>query len=141
METTNANYLFTEYAKMIEKFKLPGVDLSALLETQRKDIEALASANAAAIAGMRTLGQKQAQILQTTMAQVQSLVTQLSASGATPPANASEVVQQTLHKALADMQELANTAYKSQTDSFAIVSNRVMEHVAELKGLLQNPKS
>jgi phasin family protein len=140
METTNPNHLFAEYTKMIEKFKLPGVDLSAVLESQRKDIEALAQANAAAIAGMQTLGQKQAEILQSTMAQVQSLVSQLATSGATPSSSAGELVQQALHKTLADMQELADTAYKAQSESFAVVSKRVSEHVDELKALLQAKK-
>ncbi|HLX03826.1 MAG TPA: TIGR01841 family phasin [Trinickia sp.] len=140
METTNPNSLFAEYAKMIEKFKLPGIDVSAVLESQRKDIEALAAANATAISGMQTLGQKQAEILQSTMSQVQSLVTQLTTAGATPSSSAGELVQQALHKALADMQELADTAYKTQSDSFAVVSKRVSEHVEELKALLQAKK-
>ena len=141
MESTNPNSLFAEYAKMMEQFKLPGIDVSALLESQRKDIEALAQANATALAGMQTLGQKQTEILQSTMSQVQQLVKQVVASsGAAPSAGANELVQQALHKAIADMQELADTAYKTQSDSFAVVSRRVSEHVEELKALMQAKK-
>jgi phasin family protein len=71
---------------------------------------------------------------------VQSLVAQFASSGATPSSNAGELVQQALHKTLADMQELADTAYKTQSDSFAVVSKRVSEHVEELKALLQLKK-
>jgi phasin family protein len=140
MESTNPASLFAEYTKMIEQFKLPGIDVSAILESQRKNIEALAAANATALSGMQTLGQKQAEILQSTMGQVQSLVAQVIASKAVPSANAGELVQQALHKALADMQELADTAYKTQSDSFAVVSKRVTEHIEELKTLLQAKK-
>ncbi|TKC81713.1 phasin family protein [Trinickia terrae] len=140
MESTNPNNLFNEYAKMIEQFKLPGIDVSSVMESQRKDIEALAAANATALSGIQALGRKQAEILQSTMSQVQSLVTQLAQSGATPQAGAGELVQQALHKALADMQELADTAYRTQSDSFAVVSKRVSEHVEELKALLQAKK-
>lgn len=139
MESTNPNSLFTEYTKMMEQFKLPGIDVSAVLESHRKNIEALAAANATALSGMQTLGQKQAEILQSTMTQVQSLVAQLVASKG--PSNAAgELVQQALHKALADMQDLADTACKTQSDSFALVSKRVTEHIEELKALLQ-PKT
>jgi phasin family protein len=140
MESTNPANLFAEYTKMIGQFKLPGVDVAAILESRRKDIEALAQANSAAIAGVQSLGQKQAEILRTTMTELQSLVAQLGTQGAVPGAKAGEVVQQALQKALVDMQELADTAYRAQSDSIAVVTKRVAEHVEELKALLQPKK-
>ncbi|OAJ55071.1 chemotaxis protein [Paraburkholderia ginsengiterrae] len=140
MESTNPNSLFAEYTKVLGQFKLPGVDVAALLATRRKDIEALAEANTTALAGVQSLASKQAEILRTTMAELQTLVTRLTPAGGQTAANTGEVVQQALHKALADMQELADTAYRAQTDSFAVVTKRVAEHVEELKSLLQPKK-
>ena len=60
--------------------------------------------------------------------------------GGQPAANTGEVVQQALNKALVDMQELADTAYRAQADSVAVVTKRVAEHVEELKTLLQPKK-
>ena len=140
MESTNPTHLFAEYTKVMGQFKLPGVDVAAILESRRKDIEALAQANSAALAGVQSLGLKQAEILRTTMTELQSLVAKLGAQGAAPGANAGEVVQQALHKALVDMQELADTAYRAQSDSIAVVTRRVAEHVEELKTLLQPKK-
>ena len=140
MESTNPTHLFAEYTKVMGQFKLPGVDVAAILESRRKDIEALAQANSAALAGVQSLGLKQAEILRTTMTELQSLVAKLGAQGAAPGANAGEVVQQALHKALVDMQELADTAYRAQSDSIAVVTKRVAEHVEELKALLQPKK-
>ncbi|MGF6732027.1 phasin family protein [Paraburkholderia youngii] len=140
MESTNPTHLFAEYTKVLGQFKLPGVDVAAILEARRKDIEALAQANSAALAGVQSLGLKQAEILRTTMTELQSLVAKLGAQGAAPGANAGEVVQQALHKALVDMQELADTAYRAQSDSIAVVTKRVAEHVEELKALLQPKK-
>jgi phasin family protein len=140
MESTNPNSLFAEYAKVIGQFKLPGIDVAALLESRRKDIDALAQANTTALAGMQSLAHKQSEILRTTMTELQSLVTRLSASGNKPAENTGEVVRQALHKALVDMQELADTAYRAQSDSFAVVTKRAAEHVEELKALLQAKK-
>jgi phasin family protein len=140
MESTNPTNLFAEYTKVLGQFKLPGVDVAAILESRRKDIEALAQANSAALAGVQSLGLKQAEILRTTMTELQSLVAKLGAQGAAPGANTGEVVQQALHKALVDMQELADTAYRAQSDSIAVVTKRVAEHVEELKALLQPKK-
>ena len=138
MESTNPNSLFTEYMKIVKQFKLPGIDASAVLESRRKDIEALAAANTTALSGMQSLGQKQAEILSATLTRLQSLVAQQGGSASKPAAG--EAVQQGLHKALADMQELAETAYRAQADSYAVISKRVAENVEELKALLKPAK-
>ncbi|MFL9937152.1 phasin family protein [Paraburkholderia sp. RL18-103-BIB-C] len=135
MESTDPNSLFAEYIKLIKQFKLPGIDVSTVLESRRKDIEALAAANTTALTGMQSLGQKQMEILSATMTRLQSLVAQQSGAQSKPAAG--EAMQQALHKALADMQELAETAYRAQADSYAVISKRVAENVEELKALLQ----
>jgi phasin family protein len=137
MESMNPNTLFAEYTKMIGQFKLPGVDIGALMESQRKDIEALANANTTAIAGVQALGQKQVEILRETMAGVQTLLSQVASKGAEPGSQTGELVQNALHKALTDMQELADTAYRAQSESMAVLTKRAAEHVEELKTLLQ----
>jgi hypothetical protein len=138
MESTNPNSLFAEYIKIVKQFKLPGIDASAVLESRRKDIEALAAANTTALSGMQSLGQKQAAILGATLTRLQSLVAQQGGTESKPAAG--EAVQQALHKALADMQELAMTAYRAQADSYAVISKRVAENVEELKAILKPAK-
>ena len=140
MEQPNAANPFGEFTKMLEQFKLPGFDVPAIMEARRKDVEALVTANQTALQGMQSLGQKQAEMLRTTLGELQSLVNQMSASGAPQAANMAELVQQTLHKALADMQELAQAAYQTQAETYAVVTKRVEENIQELKTLLQQKK-
>ena len=140
MEQPNAANPFGEFTKMLEQFKLPGFDVPAIMEARRKDVEAMVTANQTALQGMQSLGQKQAEMLRTTLGELQSLVNQMSASGAPQAANMAELVQQTLHKALADMQELAQAAYQTQAETYAVVTKRVEENVQELKTLLQQKK-
>jgi phasin family protein len=141
-EQFNPTKMLAEFTKMMEQFKLPGIDVAAIMEARRKDFEALAVANQAALQGMQSLGQKQAEILQTTLTQLQSLVQQVTLSGSATEksAKAGELVQQALHNALANMQELAEAGYKAQSDTFAIVSKRVQENIQELQALLQPKK-
>ncbi|NPT62498.1 TIGR01841 family phasin [Paraburkholderia elongata] len=139
MESTNPNSIFAEYQKLIGQFKLPGIDVSAVLEARRKDVEAIAQANTTVLAGVQLLAQKQSEILRSTLTELQSLAIRAAQSGQSA-AKAGEVVQQALHKALVDMQELADTACKAQSDSMAVVTKRVAEHVEELKAALQ-PKT
>jgi phasin family protein len=138
-ESTPTN-LFGEFTRMIEQFKLPGIDVGAIIEARRKDIEALATANRTALEGIQSLGHKQAEILRTTMDELQSLEKHVTASGSAPSASTSEVVQQAVQKAFANMRELAEAAYKSQSDTFTVVNQRVQENMQELKTLLQPKK-
>jgi phasin family protein len=140
MERPDAANPFGEFTKMLEQFKLPGFDVPAIMEARRKDVEALVTANQAALQGMQSLAQKQAEMLRSTLGELQSLAGQFSASGGTPSAQTAELVQQTLHKALADMQQLAQAAYQSQAESYAVIAKRVEENVQELKTLLQPKK-
>ena len=137
--TTPTN-LFGEFGKLIEQFKLPGIDVNALMEARRKDIEALAAANRVAMEGIQSLSQKQAEILRTTMDQLQSLVKQVTTAGSATSAGTGEVVQQALQKAFANMRELAEAAHKSQFDALAVVRQRVHENIEEVKMLLQPKK-
>lgn len=140
MESITPNNLFTQYTSMIKQFRLPGLDLSAVLESRRKDIEALLAANSTALTGMQALGQKQADILRAAMADAQSLIVQRTAADAKASGSAGEVVQQSLRKAVTNMQDLADTLYKTQADCFAAISKRVTENVEELKARLQPAK-
>jgi phasin family protein len=140
MAATQPGNIFGEYTKLITQFKLPGVDIAAILESRRKDIEALAEANMTALAGVQQLGQKQVDIVRSTMTELQSLVTRLRTPGSESPVAAGEGVQKALQKAFVDMQELADAAYRAQTDSIAVVTKRFAEHVEELKVLVQPKK-
>lgn len=139
MERPDAANPFGDFTKMLEQFKLPGFDVPAIMEARRKDVEALVTANQAALQGMQSLAQKQADMLRSTLGELQTLASQFSATGGAP-AQTAELVQQSLHKALADMQQLAQAAYQSQAESYAVIAKRVEENVQELKTLLQPKK-
>ena len=132
--------LIAEFQKLIEQCKLPGVDMNAVLEARRKDLEAWMAANRSALEGMQALGQKQAETLRNTAEQLQTIVKQLASTGSATAASTGETMQQALHKTFANMQELAEAARKSQSDAFSIISRRVHENMDELRNLLQPKK-
>ena len=54
---------FGDFTKMIQQFKVPGFDVAPIIESRRKDMEALVQANKAAYEGMQALARKQTEIL------------------------------------------------------------------------------
>ena len=130
--------LMSEFTKLFEQFKVPGIDFNAVLESRRKDIDALAAANRTALEGVQALGQKQIDVLKTTIDEVQAMLKQSKDMAA--PAAARDLVNQAVQRAFTNMRELADVAYKSQSEAVAVVSRRVQENIEELKTLVHAKK-
>src|SRR6476646_4080256 len=58
---------FEDLKKLIEKFQLPSVDIDALIDWQRKDMEALTEANRQAPEGLKALVERRNEILRETL--------------------------------------------------------------------------
>ena len=128
-----------DITKIIEQFKLPGVDLSSMVEARRKDIEALTEVNKIAVEAVQTMAKKQVEILQQTMQELQS-ATKTMAGNPLEGGSKSEFVQHAFDKAFGYMRELAEVTRKSQTEALEVINNRVHENVKELKSLVQSKK-
>ena len=127
---------FADLAKMFEQFKIPGVDMTAIVDARRKDVEALTQVNQAAYESMQAMARKQADMLAQAMQGAQDAARQ-AASGAGDPAKQTELARKAYEKAVTDMKELAEIARKSQADALAIVSQRANQQVEEFKKLMQ----
>lgn len=125
-----------DLTKMFEGMKMPGFDMTAMMDTQKKNVEALVAANRAAAAGYQDFYKKQMAIFEETMsaaqAQMASMGENLGPDAATKQADLYKVA---FEKALANMTELAEAAKKANEEAFAIVSARVKESLAELQAL------
>ena len=137
----NPNMPFMDVKELLAQFKVPGVDINALMEARRKDIEALVTANRQAYEGMQLLAHRQAEMLKEAMAEWQA-ATEDMMSGKSPGTGAAkqaELGKQTFEKALANMRELAEMATKSQSEAWEVVTRRFHENLEELKKLM-HPK-
>jgi hypothetical protein len=137
MESTAQNSILAHYTSLLGKFRVPGFDLDAVIESRRKDVDALATLTTTALAGIQSLGEKQADIARTTMSQLQTLVTKPDASPVGASASVGDMVRQALVGTVSNMQEFTGTAWKIPSASFAVVSSRVAENVEEFKAMLQ----
>ena len=127
---------FGDVKKMIEQLKMPGVDMTALVDARRKDIEALVAANAAAFEAMQALGRKQTEMMAQAMQGMQAAAK--SAAGSVGDSvKQTEVARKAFEKTLADMKELAEMARASQADALAHLTKRGGEHLQEIKKLMQ----
>jgi len=131
---------FTDFTKLLEQYKLPGVDMSALIAARRKDIEALTEANKVAYAGMQALVQKQTEILSKSMQDMQAATQKMTASGnpADVMTKQGEFVQQGLQTAFNNMRELAEMAQKAQAEALAVITRRAEQSMEEARNLMKD---
>lgn len=124
---------FGDLTKMLEQFKVPGVDMSALVESRKKDIEAIVEANKIAYDSMQALARKQTEMLRQAMQDIQ----EAAKAGIGDPRKQADVARNACVKALEDMKDLAEIARKSQADTMASITQRANDHVDEIKKMLQ----
>ena len=122
---------FGDMKKMLEQFKMPGVDMTAILESQRKDVEALVEANKSAYEAMQAIARKQTEMMAESVQ-----VMQEAAKSASDPAKQTEVVRSAFEKTIADMKELAEMARRSQSDAMTHISQRAAQHMEEIRKMM-----
>lgn len=143
MATTNQPAMnlpdaFGNLTKMLEQFRLPGVDTEDILEARRKDIEALVQANQALYDGMQALANKQGELLKVAMEDIQSAVKGATGgAGVSDPAKQGELARKAYDKVLGDMKDLAEIARSSQADAMAKITQRGTEHLDEVKKMMK----
>ena len=124
---------FASIKQMLEQFKMPGVDLQAIGEARRKDLEALMTANKTAVAAMQELAKKQTEMFTAAM---QNMQTSLQSMG--DPMKQTELARNAYESTVKQMQELAALAQKAQSDAAAAITKRVQQSMEEMKALLQS---
>ena len=135
MDMSNA---LGDLTKMLEQFKLPGVDTKEIVEARRKDIDSLVQANQAIYDGMQAMANKQGELLKKSMEDIQSAMKGAAGGvGVGDPGKQGELARKAYEKVLGDMKDLAEIARKSQTDAMAKITQRGSEHLDEVKKMMK----
>jgi phasin family protein len=117
-----------DFTKLMSQFRLPGVDFAALVDRERKNIEAVAKANRIAFEGWQRLVRRQAEMLQETMKEV---IADAGHEGAKK--KRADLAKEGFEKALANMRELAEITTQSQKEAFDVVRKRIEENVEGIR--------
>ncbi len=127
-----------QISKMFEGFQVPGLDMRAVMESQRKNVEALSQATQRAAQGATEVAQKQAEILRTAVTQAMTVATSLKAGDAAGTAQAQQdFVKQAFEAAVANAKELAEMIARSNREAYAVVEQRMKDSLEELRTVAQ----
>ena len=140
MFTIDPQQMMAQWQTALESINLPGVDMSKILDAQRKNVEAITQANRIALEGVQSLMQRQAEIMQQSVEEATKMMQNFDpASDPTERvAQQTALAQQAFQQALDRMRELAEMANKSQAEAFEQIQARFSESLEEISGSMQN---
>ena len=134
---SNTESPFPDIRKMLEQMKIPGVDVNAIIQAQRSNIEALTSANRQAYQDMQALAARQSEVMQKAAVELQGAMKDMAGKS---PADAAKVgmefTQRAVQGALANMLDFAQAAQKSQAQAMAEANRRFQEYIEGLRKIL-----
>ena len=127
---------FMDFGKFAEQFKFPGIDTTALIASQQRNIEAITKANQVAFAGVQAIMQRQAEILSKTVDETAKAVQALSKTGKPEDiwAKQANLLKETYEHGLSDLRELTELSAKANSQAAELLSHRVTDGLVELKG-------
>ncbi len=135
MATVSNPFLENDFTKMFSEFKIPGFDMQSLVATQRRNIEAVNTANQLAVEGIQAVMRRQTEIMKSMVEESSTVLRELMSQGAPEQkiAQQTEVVKTAFEKALANLRELTEMVAKSNTEAADVLTKRIGESLTELK--------
>lgn len=131
---------FFDLPKFAGDFKVPNVDIDALLSAHRKNLEALTAANQAAFEGLQSLARRQAELVRQSFEDTANLVNSVVAQQSPEDkfTKQAEATKMTLERNVANLKELTDLITKANYQAIEFISNRVSEGLEELRSIVKN---
>jgi phasin family protein len=131
-----------DITKVMADFKLPGLDVEAVMSAQRKNIEALTSANRMAFEGVQAVMRRQMEILRQTIEEVVTASKDVAEAGS-PQEKAvkqTEMVKDAFERTISNMRELVEMMANSNSEAFDLLNKRFAQNLDEIKDVMGKKK-
>lgn len=131
----NFPFFENEFTKSMSQFKVPGIDVEAVLSAQRRNIEAFTAANRLAIEGVQAVMRRQLEIFRQTVEETSQNLRELNAASAPEEKVTKHIdaLRASYEHALANMHELTEMLSKSNSEAGDLIQSRVSESLSEMK--------
>jgi phasin family protein len=129
----------TDFTKYMADFKVPGVDVTAFAEAQRKNFEAVAAANQLAYEGAQAVARRQQEIMRQAFEEASQMLATMTGEGKpeTKFAKQAEAAKQAYTQGVANFREIAEMSAKSGTECFEVINKRIAESLDEMKAAME----
>ena len=128
-------FLDFDVTKVMSDFRVPAVDVDAVVASQRKNIEALTQANQLAVEGVQAVARRQVEIARQAMEEFSAMIRDLATPGSPEDrlAKQAEFSKHALEKGLSNARELTEMVTKANTEAFNVINKRLTESLDEVR--------
>ena len=115
-----------EFAKFADRYKVPGFDVTAVLEAQRRNVEALTAANQAATEGIQALAKRQSEIFQQSLDAGKKAFAKLGKAGSPQDAaaNQAQIAKEVFEKAIANAGDPTAPVANTNADAAPLITRQ-----------------
>ena len=127
-----------DFSKVAGEFKLPTVNVETFVETARKNFATMTSLNTAAVEQMKTIAQRQGDMVRAAMEDFSKHGSEVLAAATVEEKAAKQIdfMKKTYESAITNSKELADLYTKGQADAVTALSARVAELTEEVKAAI-----
>jgi len=132
-----------DVSKMMGEFKVPNFNFEALMNAQRKNIEAMTAVNQAAFESFQSIARRQAELLRQGFEETSNTINAVMSS-ATPEEKVirqAEASKAAVEKCVANARDITETLTKCNNQAMETVSNRLNESMQELRDIIKTNKA
>jgi phasin family protein len=131
------------FADMGKQFNLPKIDYDALIETHRKNIEAVQKSTLAFSQDGRALLARQQEIFSEVVRQSRDLVAEFKPGGSPQEiaAKQAELARRTFDAVVKNTRDIAELVQKSSAEATTIIMKRIRESIAEARAAIETRKT
>eukprot|EP01012_Entosiphon_sulcatum_P010773 TRINITY_DN16392_c0_g1_i2.p3 TRINITY_DN16392_c0_g1~~TRINITY_DN16392_c0_g1_i2.p3 ORF type:complete len:145 (+),score=52.10 TRINITY_DN16392_c0_g1_i2:51-485(+) len=127
-----------DFTKIAGEFKLPTVNVETVVETARKNFAALTTANTSAVESIKTIAQRQGDMMRSAMEDLSKHGSEVLAAATVEEKAVKQIdfAKKAYEAAMANSKELVDMYSKGQADAFGALSARVAELTEEVKAAI-----
>lgn len=127
-----------DFSKTFANGKTSIVDFDAVVALQRKNIEALTSANQVAFEGAKAIAQRQAEIAREAVEEFSKVAKEFTSAGSPEEklAKQAEVAKAGFEHALSNVRELTDMVQKANVQAIDVISKRVAANFDDVKAAI-----
>ena len=131
-----------DFTKVAGDFKMPAVNVESVVETARKNFAVLTSANTAAVETIKTIAQRQGDMVRAAMEDFSKHGSEVLAAATVEEKAIKniEIAKKADETAISNAKEISDMVGKSQTEAFDALNARVAELTEEVKAALAAKK-
>jgi len=127
-----------DFSKISGEFKLPTMNVETFVETARKNFATMTSLNTAAVEQMKTIAQRQGDMVRAAMEDFSKHGSEVLAAATVEEKAAKQIdfMKKSYESAITNSKELAELYTKGQSDAVTALSARVAELTEEVKAAI-----